>query len=292
MAKRRSITSYLAELPQESDSTLSLEKISLPASQPRRYFDTQKMSQLVASVEKYGILEPLLVRPKNSKYELVAGERRYRAAKEVGLVEVPVIIRELNDTEALAISLMENLQREDLNPIEETEGILSLISIDLGISKEEAISQLYKIRNESKVSDNVVTNPDYNKIHSVFSSLGLLSWDSFITHRLPLLKLPEEILEVLRQGKIAYTKALAISRLKDKEKRQNFLKEAVEKNLSIRQIKERIAEFKSPSIEQPGLQKQIDSAYRNLKKSKVWNDPKRRKRLEKLLKEIESIINS
>ena len=123
MVKRRSITSYLAELPQESDSTLSLEKISLPASQPRHYFDSQKMSQLVASVEKYGILEPLLVRPKGSRYELVAGERRYRAARKVGLVEIPVIIRELDDTEALAISLMENLQREDLNPVEETEGV-------------------------------------------------------------------------------------------------------------------------------------------------------------------------
>ncbi|MGB3694946.1 MAG: ParB/RepB/Spo0J family partition protein [Spirulinaceae cyanobacterium] len=292
MAKRRSITSYLAELPQESDSTLSLEEISLPASQPRHYFDSQKMSQLVASVEKYGILEPLLVRPKGSKYELVAGERRYRAAKKVGLVEIPVIIRELDDTEALAISLMENLQREDLNPVEETEGILNLISIDLDISKQEAISQLYKIRNESRGSDNVVTNHNYDKIRSVFSSLGLLSWDSFITHRLPLLKLPEEILEVLRQGKIAYTKALAISRLKDKEQRQNLLKEAIVENLSIRQIKERIAELKSPSIEQPALQKQIDSAYRNLKKSKVWHDPKRRKRLEKLLKEMESLIES
>ncbi|MGB5969196.1 MAG: ParB/RepB/Spo0J family partition protein [Spirulinaceae cyanobacterium] len=292
MAKRRSITSYLAELPQESDSTLSLEEISLPASQPRHYFDSQKMSQLVASVEKYGILEPLLVRPKGSKYELVAGERRYRAAKKVGLVEIPVIIRELDDTEALAISLMENLQREDLNPVEETEGILNLISIDLDISKQEAISQLYKIRNESRGSDNVVTNHNYDKIRSVFSSLGLLSWDSFITHRLPLLKLPEEILEVLGQGKIAYTKALAISRLKDKEQRQNLLKEAIVENLSIRQIKERIAELKSPSIEQPALQKQIDSAYRNLKKSKVWHDPKRRKRLEKLLKEMESLIES
>ncbi|MEA5470245.1 ParB/RepB/Spo0J family partition protein, partial [Spirulina sp. 06S082] len=215
MAKqRRSISAFLDDIPKEAESELAIAEITLPASQPRRYFDPNKMAQLAASIEKHGILEPLLVRPSNSSYELVAGERRYRAAIELGLETVPVVVRNLNDHEALAISLIENLQREDLNPVEETEGILSLIAIELDIEQEAVIAKLYKMRNELNGSDNVVTNPEHDTIQSVFRSLGLLSWDSFITHRLPLLKLPQDILEALRQGKLAYTKALAISRIK------------------------------------------------------------------------------
>ena len=290
MAKqRRSISAFLDDIPKEAESELAIAEITLPASQPRRYFDPNKMAQLAASIEKHGILEPLLVRPTNSSYELVAGERRYRAAIELGLETVPVVVRNLNDHEALAISLIENLQREDLNPVEETEGILSLIAIELDIQQEEVIAKLYKMRNELNGSDNVVTNPEHNTIQSVFRSLGLLSWDSFITHRLPLLKLPDEILEALRQGKLAYTKALAISRIKNEEQRRSLLEAAISENLSIRQIKERIAAL-NPKPEKLPIQKQLDSAYSSLKKSKVWNNPDKKQRLESLLQEIESIL--
>jgi ParB family transcriptional regulator, chromosome partitioning protein len=97
--------------------------------QPRHYFDPEKLEQLVQSIAQHGILEPLLVRPlETNQYELVAGERRYRAALKLGLSEVPVVIRQLNDEEATQLALIENLQREDLNPIEETEGILQLLA--------------------------------------------------------------------------------------------------------------------------------------------------------------------
>jgi ParB family chromosome partitioning protein len=287
--QRRSISAFLDDIPKEAESELAIAEITLPASQPRCYFDPNKMAQLAASIEKHGILEPLLVRPSNSSYELVAGERRYRAAIELGLETVPVVVRNLNDHEALAISLIENLQREDLNPVEETEGILSLIAIELDIQQEEVIAKLYKMRNELNGSDNVVTNPEHDTIQSVFRSLGLLSWDSFITHRLPLLKLPDEILEALRQGKLAYTKALAISRIKDEEQRRSLLEASISENLSIRQIKERIAAL-NPKPEKLPIQKQLDSAYSSLKKSKVWNNPDKKQRLESLLQEIESIL--
>jgi len=145
------------------------------------------------------------------------------------------------------------------------------------------------MRNELNGSDNVVTNPEHNTIQSVFRSLGLLSWDSFITHRLPLLKLPDEILEALRQGKLAYTKALAISRIKNEEQRRSLLEAAISENLSIRQIKERIAAL-NPKPEKLPIQKQLDSVYSSLKKSKVWNNPDKKQRLESLLQEIESIL--
>jgi ParB family chromosome partitioning protein len=181
---------------------LSLNSIIINASQPRHYFDSQKLKELTESIIKYGVLEPLLVRPlrnDSKQYELVAGERRYRAAKQAGLTQVPVTIRSLSDREALTMSLVENLQREDLNPVEETEGILQLLSFHLDITVDEVIANLYRMRNESSgmVSQNVLTNEAGKTIQSVFQSLGLLSWESFITSRLPLLKLPSDILEAL-----------------------------------------------------------------------------------------------
>src|SRR5512136_1925538 len=92
--------------------------------QPRHYFDEGAMQELTASVREHGILHPLLVRPAGiGQYELVAGERRYRAARAVGLTEVPVVVREMTDSQAVQYALVENLQRQDLNPLEETEGI-------------------------------------------------------------------------------------------------------------------------------------------------------------------------
>ncbi|WP_199250096.1 ParB/RepB/Spo0J family partition protein [[Phormidium] sp. ETS-05] len=120
----------------EEVKSVSTERLIPPKfSQPRRYFDETQMQQLVASVREFGIIQPLLVRPMGDKYEIVAGERRYRAALAVGLTAIPVIVRVLNDTEALECALMENLQRCDLNPVEETEGILRLLELSLGNSK-------------------------------------------------------------------------------------------------------------------------------------------------------------
>jgi ParB family chromosome partitioning protein len=99
---------------QTSPQTLPIDRIVTSASQPRRYFDSDKLEQLTQSVKEHGILEPLLVRSReDNKYELVAGERRYRAATAAGLTEVPVVIKELTDSEALQLALIENLQRED-----------------------------------------------------------------------------------------------------------------------------------------------------------------------------------
>ncbi|HEY9672687.1 MAG TPA: ParB/RepB/Spo0J family partition protein, partial [Waterburya sp.] len=144
-------TVFSSKEPQEVTQLVPLSSIRLPAQQPRRYFEQQKMAQLVLSVKEHGILEPLLVRPlPDGEYELVAGERRYRAAKEVGLLEVPIVARELTDEEALQLALVENLLREDLNPVEETEGILQLLALKLDLSVQEVIAVLYRMQNEAK----------------------------------------------------------------------------------------------------------------------------------------------
>jgi len=272
---------------------VAIEAIKLPQKQPRRYFDPQKMQQLIQSVKEHGILEPLLVRClSEGVYELVAGERRYRAALEVGLTQVPVVVRQLSDEEALQLALIENLHREDLNPVEETEGILQLIALKLGQPRTAAIKILHRMQNEAegKVTHNVMGNSEAQVVQDIFTGLGLMTWESFVKNRLPLLNLPQEVMEALRKGQIAYTKAQAIARVKDPESRRALLSAAIQENLSLTQIKERIkADQKPPEL--PPLKKQMDVAYRRLQKAKFWEDPKKRSRLEALLSEMEAILN-
>ncbi|MGL4499759.1 MAG: ParB/RepB/Spo0J family partition protein, partial [Planktothrix sp.] len=138
---------------QDSDNStvcenIRLDQISPPAFQPRKYFDEAAMEELTVSVQQHGILQPILVRPLGeNQYELVAGERRYKAAKALGLTQVPVIVRQMSKPEAMQYALMENLQREDLNPVEETEGILQLLAINLNYSVEQVRSLLHRMQN-------------------------------------------------------------------------------------------------------------------------------------------------
>ena len=272
--------------------SVDLEAIKLPQQQPRRYFDPQKMQQLVQSVKEHGVLEPLLVRPlSEEEYELVAGERRYRAALEVGLIEVPVVVRQLSDDEALQLALIENLHREDLNPVEETEGILQLIALKLSQPTTAVIKILHRMQNETegKVTHNVMGNSEAQVVQDIFTGLGLMTWESFVKNRLPLLNLPEEVMEALRKGQIAYTKAQVIARVKDPESRIALLEAAIKEDLSLSQIKERLTtNQKAPEL--PPLKKQMDATYRRLQKAKFWEDPKKRSRLEALLSEMEAIL--
>lgn len=270
--------------------------------QPRRYFDAEKLEQLVQSVKQHGILEPLLVRPlQDNQYELVAGERRYRAAALVGLTEVPVVVRELNDTEALQLALVENLQREDLNPVEETEGIVQLLALKLNLPLPEIPPLLYQMKNafekdkgkNSDVRDNVIPNLESDAeqgAQGVFDELGLMSWYSFTCNRLPLLRLPEDILEVLRRGEIEYTKAKALAQVKDEASRLALLEDAITESLSLSQIRERV-KAAQPSTDPPPLAKRIETISKLIKKQKLWDDPKKRKKLESLLARIEELMS-
>ena len=150
-----------ADTPTAAESRVKLTEIHLPQQQPRRYFDPQALKELIASVKQHGILQPLLVRPKASGgYELVAGERRYRAAKDAGLTHVPVVVRELTDEAAWQLALIENLQREDLNPVEETEGILQLLALQLAQSVESIPSLLRQLFNQEFRSSTTTLNPE------------------------------------------------------------------------------------------------------------------------------------
>jgi len=278
-------------------SSLSIATIQLPRHQPRRYFDAEKLRQLTESIKVHGILEPLLVRTlDNGKHELVAGERRYRAAQAAGLTEVPVIVKQFTDREAWQVALVENLQREDLNPLEETEGMLSLLSLRLEIGTEDVIQRLYRMQNElkGKVTQNVLGSSEGKLIQTIFSEVGSIGWESFVSSRLPLLRMPKEILEAVQQGEIAYTKAQIIARIKDDDRRSAILQDAIAGNWSLMEIKKAISssdneQSKSIKVTTSG---RITQVMKLLQQTKVWQDPKKLKRLEKLLLDLEALTES
>lgn len=183
--------------------------------QPRTKFTEEALSELEASIREFGVLQPLLVRPmSDGSYKIVAGERRWRAARRAELTEVPVIIKSLTDAEAAAIALIENLQREDLNPIEEAAGIKKLIE-EYGYTQEEASEKLSKSR-------------------------------PAITNSLRLLSLPKDVLKLVEDGVISAGHARALLGLDDEQQISDISKEIVEKQLSVRQTEQLVKALKKP----------------------------------------------
>lgn len=327
-----------AETSRATETTIKLEDIVLPQHQPRRYFDPQALKELVSSVKQHGILQPLLVRPvAEGKYELVAGERRLRAGQEAKLEVAPVVVRELSDDQAFQLALIENLQREDLNPVEETEGILHLLAIRLHCDVEAIKSLLYRMKNvhskgeqqpqgalnesrrnvspksdETEPGDNISDNLDEQTesrrnvspkeedeqsktVQQVFESLGLMNWLSFTTKRLPLLNLPEEILMALREGKLEYTKAQALARVKDEEIRKQLLSQAIASDWSLSQIKEQIiantSSEPSASSKTPNqIPERLKDITQRIKKRQLWKEPRKEKQLVNLLNKLEALL--
>jgi ParB family chromosome partitioning protein len=276
--------------------TLPITSIVVPDNQSRRYFDPDKLKELSDSIRQHGIIEPLIVcQISGSKelYKLVAGERRYRAAKEIGLADVPVVIHNFTDEEAITVSLIENLLREDLNPLEETEGILNLLSVRLNKPVKQVICLLYQMNNEQKkvINDNVMVSYDKQMIKDIFESLGLMKWDSFVSNRLPILKMPQDILEVLRQGKIAYTKAKVLASVKNDQLRQALTEEAIFHNLSLSQIKKKIKINYFPEEQCLTLEQRAKTALQRLTKYELWKDPEKQQELEQILTQLELLMS-
>ncbi|WP_225913862.1 ParB/RepB/Spo0J family partition protein [Leptolyngbya ohadii] len=301
--------------------TIALNQIRLPERQPRRYFDPQAYQQLVTSIRQHGILQPLVVRPIEAGYfELVAGERRLRVAREIGLDEVPIVERELDEVEAFEIALTENLFRENLNPVDETEGILQLLAFRLDLDIKDVPPLLYRLNNgasqpkvaashnvmanaedfqnnhnvmanseDAQANHNVMTNSDLQAVEALFTDLGLMTWRSFVKNRLPLLRLPDDVLALVRSGKLEYTKAKAIAQVKEQEARTAVLERAIVENWSLQQIKEHLKRLKPVSKQIP-LKEQFESTYKKAKKLKVWDMPDKQKQLEKLLTELNELL--
>jgi ParB family chromosome partitioning protein len=144
--------------PEASEKQLPISDLRVSAIQPRKRFDDAAMAELVASVREKGIVQPLLVRPHAGSYEIVAGERRYRAAQQAGLSQVPVVVRDLDDQQALEIAIIENLQREDLDALEEAEAYQRLLGY--GRTQEEVASALGKSRSAVANALRLLTLPE------------------------------------------------------------------------------------------------------------------------------------
>lgn len=281
--------------PESQPVTLvDISQIIRPANQPRRYFDEAALHRLANSVKEKGILQPLLVRPLNGgKYELIAGERRYKAAIIAELKEVPVLTQELSDTEAYELALMENLQREDLNPVEETEGILELLSRKMGKQRDEIISLFHKSAHPQRKTVNTgIHKNELEMIERIFTVVGRITPESFRTNRLPLLNLPTYLLEALKQGQIEYSKARVIGRVKEPKKAQKLLTEAIKENLSRKEIEERVRQLNHKKHRSSRLEKHLDSTITQVKKAKLWEQPEKKKRLEEILRELDQLLKS
>ncbi|MFC4637901.1 ParB/RepB/Spo0J family partition protein [Deinococcus hohokamensis] len=171
--------------------------------QPRRQFDQAALEALAASLRTEGVLQPLLVRPVEGGHEIVAGERRWRAAELAGLTEVPVLVRELDDRQARAAALIENLQRQDLNVIDEIDGKLGLVAVTLGLEQEAVPGRLMQLLHEAPSKDQA-------ELEALFAPLGE-SWQSFAKNKLRILNWPPQVVEALRAGLPRTLAALIVS---------------------------------------------------------------------------------
>lgn len=252
----RGLDSLFADLPEEDTSggpsTLPVREIEPDPDQPRKNFDEESLSALAQSITENGLLQPIAVRPKKAGpgYTIIAGERRWRAARIAGLDEVPVIVKNVTDEQAAALALIENLQREDLDPIEVAEGCRRLID-QYGLTQEQAALRLGKSR-------------------------------SAITNTLRLLGLPDDVRQAVRRGELSTGHAKALLGLPSAEMMSAAAKQVVEKNLNVRQTEALCRKLAKPPKEpkpvdafiRPVLATEVEAALKEVTGSEVHVDYK------------------
>ena len=198
----------MEEVSQETEKQpareVDIQKIDINKEQPRKHFDEEKMQDLADSIRQHGVIQPLVVKPEaNGRYTIIAGERRYRAARMVGLKQVPVVTKEVTDRELLQISMIENIQREDLNPLEEAQGIAALME-QFSLTQEEAAEILGRSR-------------------------------SAVANSLRLLNLPESVKKRIVAAELSAGHARALLAIKDRTLLEKAAAYVVEKQFSVRE---------------------------------------------------------
>lgn len=212
-----------------AQNELDLNEIVPNRDQPRKTFDEASIEELAQSIKQHGVLQPLLVRPiPSGGYQLVAGERRWRACRIAGLTKVPVVIKELTDTETMEIAIIENLQREDLNPIEEAEGLQALID-KCGYTQEEVATSVGKSR-------------------------------PAIANSLRLLRLPPEVREMTKNGEISAGHARALLAFDNDAMMLEAAKNIVSNKMTVRDV-ERLAKIKETTEPRRRRARRRDSFY-------------------------------
>lgn len=288
--------------PVEAAGTVDLDEVRFNALQPRKHFALESLADLAESIREKGVIEPIIVRRMERGYEVVAGERRARAARLAGLREIPAIVVELDDREALEIAITENLQREDLNAVEETEAVLGLLELSLESSRQEVEALLHSIYSEERGRGGGEQHGREEREHAqaLFRRLGRFTVSSFVTNRLPILDFPPELLDAVRSGQLAFTKAQAIARVEDGSAQRRLLAEAIDEDLSLSQIRRRITELRQSRgrrATEPGetaeeTQALAAATKRLLSKRRLQAlEPARRDRVQQLLEELTELLS-
>ncbi len=222
----------------ENPSLVPITKIEPNRDQPRKEFKKEALEELADSIRQYGLIEPIVVQKKKDRYEIIAGERRWRAAMSAGLKEVPVVIRSFTRQEILEISLIENLQREDLNPIEEALAYKKLMT-EFDLTQEEVAGKVSKSR-------------------------------TAVTNSMRLLKLPESIQKMIIEGAISSGHARALLSLED-EKAQESIAEKIKKdNLTVRDVEKLVRDYgkeKEEKPKKPEIDEKLLTVYREIEES-------------------------
>lgn len=237
------------EQMQENDTlkNLKITEVEPNRDQPRKNFDQEALEELAESIKEYGLIQPIVVTKKEGYYGIVAGERRWRSSKIAGLTEIPAIIREDNERINSEISLIENMQREDLNPYEKAVGVRTLID-NYGLSQEEVAKKLGKGR-------------------------------STIANIVRILNLEPRVLEMAKEGKLSEGHCKALLAITDPEKQYQTAIQMLERGATVRQVekKARVKETKDESNRNHILYKSIEDNFQNFFGSKVRLDPGKRR---------------
>ncbi|MEK4247822.1 MULTISPECIES: ParB/RepB/Spo0J family partition protein [unclassified Psychrobacillus] len=190
--------------PEEKVEQITIADIRPNPYQPRKIFDDEALIELSESIKEHGVLQPIIVRKKGSKFEIVVGERRFRASKKVHLEEIPAVIRDFNDQQMMELAILENLQREDLTPIEEAEAYQNLME-NLGLTQEQLAFRLGKSR-------------------------------PHIANHIRLLSLPEIVRNAVSEGKLSMGHGKALLGLKKKKNIPLIMQKTIKENLNVRQL--------------------------------------------------------
>ncbi|MDB5046702.1 MAG: parB-like partition protein [Deinococcus sp.] len=274
------LVSGVEALSQPASTTLPVAALQAGTFQPRVHFAPEALEDLARSIREQGVLQPLLVRPlAGGRYEIVAGERRWRAAGLAGLTEVPVLIRDLDDSQARLAAAVENLQRENLNVIEEVRARLQVAAATLGVPETEAVARMFALDRAPDADPDAVA-----RLEATFGALGRESWRSFIRNRAAVLNLPGDVQAAVRAG-LDYRKALVLGRVADSDTRAKLLTSAMA-GATVQELRAQIAPTLAPA---EGWQ----TVARRLSNKRALDslDPARRKKVERLLGQVQALLD-
>ncbi len=229
-AKKTSVNEESTEKKEET--LVKLSKIEPNKEQPRKEFDEEALLELADSIRQYGLLQPILVQDRDTYYEIIAGERRWRACKLAGLKEVPVIIKHYTEQEIVEISLIENIQREDLNPIEEAMAYKRLLT-EFNLKQEEVAEKVSKSR-------------------------------TAVTNSMRLLKLTEEVQKMVISDDLSTGHARALLAVNDPEVQEELARRIVKEKLSVRDVEKLVKNLNKPKLEKPEVDESVEIFYKDI----------------------------